>query len=76
MAIDETIRGPGCRCRVTHETLTRDENSHSLQNFCAGKYTNCPIWKREKEAILEKKRKQLETQIKGSIPVSQQSRPT
>jgi hypothetical protein len=59
----ETIQGSGCRCRITRETLTEAENAGSLNNFCAGKYTQCPVWRREKEAIAERKRKQLHEEI-------------
>jgi hypothetical protein len=73
--VSETIQGPGCRCRITQETLTRVENSHSLQNFCAGKYGECPVWRREKEEIAARKEKEFQKAINQSALTSP-DRPT
>jgi len=63
--VTETIQGAGCRCRITRETLTENENASSLNAFCAGRYTNCPVWRREKKAIAEGKRQQLHREIES-----------
>lgn len=61
--VQETIQGSGCRCRITRETLTAVENASTLNNFCAGRYVECPVWQREKEAIAERKRQALHDAI-------------
>jgi hypothetical protein len=65
--VNETIEGPGCRCRITKETLTREANSHTLQNFCAAKYTECPVWRREKDEIAARREKEFAKQIDSSV---------
>jgi hypothetical protein len=66
--VQETIQGPACRCRITRETITASENSRSLKSFCAGKYIECPIWRREKRAIAERKARELHDEIKATSP--------
>ena len=64
--VSETIQGPACRCRITRETLTTVENASSLNAFCAGKDQNCPVWRREKRAIAERKARELHDEIKAT----------
>ena len=66
--VTETIQGAGCRCRITRETLTAHENGQSLRSFCAGKYINCPVWRREKRAIAERKARELHDEIAATSP--------
>jgi hypothetical protein len=66
--VTETIQGAGCRCRITRETLTAVENASSLNAFCAGKYMDCPVWRREKRAIAERKARQLHDEITATAP--------
>lgn len=66
--VTETIQGAGCRCRITRETLTAVENGQSLRAFCAGKYVECPVWRREKRAIAERKARELHDEIAATSP--------
>lgn len=64
--LGETIQGPACRCAITRETLTAQENPTSLFAFCGGKYIECPAWRREKEAIAADQHRQLEREIRAA----------
>jgi hypothetical protein len=66
--VNDTIRGPACRCKIVHETITRDENSGSLKKFCAGDYKACPIWQRMRDAERNHTAGQLEREIARSDP--------
>ena len=72
--VQETIQGSGCRCRITRETLTEVENPSTLNNFCAGRYTTCPVWREEKQAIAERKRQQLHDRIAATTPTADRPR--
>lgn len=64
--LTETVEGPACRCRITHDTIGIAKNPHSIAAFCAGKYVECPVWRREKKAIAERRLKELEREIEPS----------
>lgn len=66
--VSETLQGPACRCRITRETLTAYENASSLNAFCASRYTQCPVWVREKRAIAERKARELHDEINATAP--------
>lgn len=66
--LGETTQGPACRCAITRETLTADENPTSLFAFCGGIYTECPVWRREKDAIAADQARALEREITRAAP--------
>lgn len=61
--VEHTMYGPACRCRILKETITRDENSHTLQAYCAGDYRTCNVWQRMKEETEANRDHEFERQI-------------
>ena len=47
-------------CRVTHERIDGHTNPSSIESFCAGQYTRCPIWRQDRESGWERKRVSLD----------------
>jgi hypothetical protein len=66
LLLQETLKGPGVRCRITQETITSIENRATLNQYCAGDYKKCHVWRKEKEAIAEDKARALHREIKKS----------
>lgn len=42
---------PGVRCRVTHESLSMDSDQMTLRRWCCATYTECPVWRFEKDRL-------------------------
>jgi len=44
-----TVGGPGCRCRVEHNTVSQRRDPTSYSVYCTLLYTECPTWQADKE---------------------------
>lgn len=64
--VESTLHGPACRCRILHETITRDENTHTLTAYCAGDYKTCNVWRAARDADLEGQGRSLQRDINRS----------
>jgi hypothetical protein len=61
--VNDTERGPSCRCRIAHETLTPADNPKSLAMWCAAAYTGCPTWRRQRDAEAADEHRKLRADI-------------
>lgn len=48
--------------------MSRSKNPASLRDFCQGDYTLCPVYKADKDATFENRRRQFDREMERSTP--------
>ena len=56
----EPVGDAGVVCRVVHEPIDGRTDPSSIESFCCGAYTTCPVWRADREADWERRRLELE----------------
>ena len=55
----EQVRDADVVCRVLDDLIEGHLSPASIEGFCAGSYTTCPVWRSHKEALRAHRRLEL-----------------